>query len=95
MLCSLCVGNSVAVRSNQNLIMNNLMPGRDLLLQTSVVDYVYRYRWERFKIVLFEIVIFCFGFEIDFTEVIFDFDCKSVTDFDLCLSRRKSFSVLT
>jgi len=42
-LCSLCVGNAVAVRSNQNLIMNNLMPGRDLLLQTSVVDYVYRY----------------------------------------------------
>jgi len=41
-LCSLCVGNAVAVRSNQNLIMNNLMPGRDLLLQTNVVDYVYR-----------------------------------------------------
>jgi len=41
-LCSLCVGNGVAVRSNQNLIMENLMPGRDLLLQTSVVDYVYR-----------------------------------------------------
>jgi len=41
-LCSLCVGNGVAVRSNQNLIMNNLMPGRDLLLQTNVVDYVYR-----------------------------------------------------
>ena len=42
-LCSLCVGNDVAVRSNQNLICDNLLPGRDLLLQTRVVDYVYRY----------------------------------------------------
>jgi len=43
-LCSLCVGNGVAVRSNQNLIMDNLMPGRDLLLQTRVVDSVYSMR---------------------------------------------------
>ena len=41
-LCSLCVGNGVAVRSNQNLICENLLPGRDLLLQSRVVDYVYR-----------------------------------------------------
>ena len=40
-LCSLCVGNGVAVRSNQNLIMENLLPDRDLLLQTRVVDYVF------------------------------------------------------
>jgi len=40
-LCSLCVGNDVAVRSNQNLICENLLPGRDLLLQTRVVDHVY------------------------------------------------------
>ena len=39
-LCSLCVGNGIAVRSNQNLICNNLLPGRDLLLQTELVDYV-------------------------------------------------------
>lgn len=37
-LCSLCVGNGMAVRSNQNLICDNLLPGRDLLLQTRVVD---------------------------------------------------------
>uniref|UniRef100_X1Z8I7 Ryanodine receptor n=1 Tax=Capitella teleta TaxID=283909 RepID=X1Z8I7_CAPTE len=40
-LCSLCVGSGVAVRSNQNLIMDNLLPRRDLLLQTRVVDHVY------------------------------------------------------
>ncbi|KAI0239122.1 Ryanodine receptor [Lamellibrachia satsuma] len=40
-LCSLCVGNGVAVRSNQNLICENLLPGRDLLLQTKMVDYIY------------------------------------------------------
>ncbi|XP_064623398.1 ryanodine receptor-like isoform X6 [Lineus longissimus] len=39
-LCSLCVGNDVAVRTNQNLICDNLLPGRDLLLQTKVVDEV-------------------------------------------------------
>nr|XP_055030657.1 ryanodine receptor 1b isoform X5 [Misgurnus anguillicaudatus] len=39
-LCSLCVCNGVAVRSNQNLITENLLPGRDLLLQTNIVNYV-------------------------------------------------------
>uniref|UniRef100_A0A3Q4GHR2 Ryanodine receptor 1 n=1 Tax=Neolamprologus brichardi TaxID=32507 RepID=A0A3Q4GHR2_NEOBR len=39
-LRSLCVCNGVAVRSNQNLITENLLPGRDLLLQTSIVNYV-------------------------------------------------------
>ncbi|XP_034018696.1 LOW QUALITY PROTEIN: ryanodine receptor 3-like [Thalassophryne amazonica] len=33
-LCSLCVCNGVAVRANQNLICDNLLPNRDLLLQT-------------------------------------------------------------
>ncbi|KAK3736855.1 hypothetical protein RRG08_000604 [Elysia crispata] len=39
-LRSLCVGNDVAVRTNQNLICDNLLPGRDLLLQTKLVDHV-------------------------------------------------------
>uniref|UniRef100_A0A670J4K8 Ryanodine receptor 1 n=1 Tax=Podarcis muralis TaxID=64176 RepID=A0A670J4K8_PODMU len=39
-LCSLCVCNGVAVRSNQNLITENLLPGRDLLLQTKLINYV-------------------------------------------------------
>ncbi|KAM9452628.1 LOW QUALITY PROTEIN: ryanodine receptor 1-like [Salvelinus alpinus] len=39
-LRSLCVCNGVAVRSNQNLITENLFPGRDLLLQTNIVNYV-------------------------------------------------------
>uniref|UniRef100_A0A8V0YA01 Ryanodine receptor 1 n=1 Tax=Gallus gallus TaxID=9031 RepID=A0A8V0YA01_CHICK len=39
-LCSLCVCNAVAVRSNQNLITENLLPRRDLLLQTGLVSYV-------------------------------------------------------
>uniref|UniRef100_A0A3P8ULT3 MIR domain-containing protein n=1 Tax=Cynoglossus semilaevis TaxID=244447 RepID=A0A3P8ULT3_CYNSE len=39
-LCSLCVCNGVAVRSNQNLICDNLLPGRDLLLQTRLVSHV-------------------------------------------------------
>ncbi|XP_064602338.1 ryanodine receptor 2-like [Liolophura sinensis] len=39
-LKSLCVGNDVAVRLNQNLICDNLLPGRDLLLQTKLVDQV-------------------------------------------------------
>ncbi|KAM4640861.1 ryanodine receptor 1 [Discoglossus pictus] len=39
-LCSLCVCNGVAVRSNQNLITENLLPRRDLLLQTRKVNYV-------------------------------------------------------
>ncbi|XP_071161899.1 ryanodine receptor-like [Mytilus edulis] len=39
-LRSLCVGSGVAVRTNQNLICDNLLPGRDLLLQTKLVDHV-------------------------------------------------------
>ncbi|XP_064421057.1 ryanodine receptor 3 isoform X3 [Latimeria chalumnae] len=39
-LCSLCVCNGVAVRSNQNLIADNLLPQRDLLLQTRLVNNV-------------------------------------------------------
>ncbi|XP_028968698.1 ryanodine receptor [Galendromus occidentalis] len=40
-LCSLCVtGNGIAVRSSQNNICDNLLPGRDLLLQTKLVDHV-------------------------------------------------------
>uniref|UniRef100_A0A8D0AYX8 Ryanodine receptor 1 n=1 Tax=Sander lucioperca TaxID=283035 RepID=A0A8D0AYX8_SANLU len=39
-LRSLCVCNGVAVRSNQNLITENLLPGRELLLQTNIVNYV-------------------------------------------------------
>ncbi|KAI9548377.1 Ryanodine receptor 1 [Dissostichus eleginoides] len=39
-LCSLCVCNGVAVRSNQNLITENLLPGRDFLLQTNIINYV-------------------------------------------------------
>lgn len=35
-LCSLCIGNDVAVRSNQNLICDNLLPSRDVLLQTRI-----------------------------------------------------------
>ncbi|XP_009475014.1 PREDICTED: ryanodine receptor 1-like [Nipponia nippon] len=42
-LCSLCVCNAVAVRSNQNLITENLLPRRDLLLQTGLVNYVTRW----------------------------------------------------
>lgn len=47
-LCSLCVCNGVAVRSNQNLITENLLPGRDLLLQTNIINYVTRWviLWE-------------------------------------------------
>ncbi|XP_046711318.1 ryanodine receptor 3-like [Silurus meridionalis] len=39
-LCSLCVCNGVAVRANQNLICDNLLPKRDLLLQTRLVNNV-------------------------------------------------------
>lgn len=42
-LCSLCVCHGVAVRSNQHLICDNLLPGRDLLLQTRLVNHVSRY----------------------------------------------------
>lgn len=43
-LCSLCVCHGVAVRSNQHLICDNLLPGRDLLLQTRLVNHVSRYK---------------------------------------------------
>ncbi|XP_034148455.1 ryanodine receptor 2 isoform X4 [Esox lucius] len=39
-LCSLCLCHGVAVRSNQHLICDNLLPGRDLLLQTRLVNHV-------------------------------------------------------
>nr|AWV67093.1 ryanodine receptor [Mythimna separata] len=39
-LCSLCVGNGVAVRSSQNNICDYLLPGKNLLLQTALVDHV-------------------------------------------------------
>nr|XP_030130387.3 ryanodine receptor 3 isoform X13 [Taeniopygia guttata] len=39
-LCSLCVCNGVAVRANQNLICDNLLPRRDLLLQTRLINDV-------------------------------------------------------
>ncbi|XP_068608169.1 ryanodine receptor 3-like [Brachionichthys hirsutus] len=39
-LCSLCVCNGVAVRTNQNLICDHLLPNRDLLLQTQLVNDV-------------------------------------------------------
>ncbi|XP_078017038.1 ryanodine receptor 2 [Epinephelus lanceolatus] len=39
-LSSLCVCHGVAVRSNQNLICDNLLPDRDLLLQTRLANQV-------------------------------------------------------
>ncbi|KAM3863107.1 ryanodine receptor 2-like [Diretmus argenteus] len=39
-LCSLCVCHGMAARSNQNLICDNLLPERDLLLQTGLVNQV-------------------------------------------------------
>lgn len=42
-LCSLCVCHGMAVRSNQHLICDNLLPERDLLLQTRLVNQVTRY----------------------------------------------------
>jgi hypothetical protein len=41
-LCSLCVGNGVAVRSSQNNICDYLLPGKNLLLHTLLVDHVGR-----------------------------------------------------
>ncbi|XP_076155871.1 ryanodine receptor 3 [Alosa pseudoharengus] len=43
-LCSLCVCNGVAVRANQNLICDHLLPRRDLLLQTRLVNDVHSMR---------------------------------------------------
>ncbi|TKS85783.1 Ryanodine receptor 2 [Collichthys lucidus] len=45
-LCSLCVCHGVAVRSNQNLICDNLLPDRDLLLQTRLTNRVTRWYFE-------------------------------------------------
>lgn len=39
-LGSFCVGNGLAVRSSQNHICHHLLPGKDLLLQTKLVDHV-------------------------------------------------------
>jgi hypothetical protein len=39
-LSSLCEGNKMAVRSSQNTITEHLLPGKDLLLQTSMRDQV-------------------------------------------------------
>ncbi|OQV16827.1 Ryanodine receptor [Hypsibius exemplaris] len=39
-LGSFCVGNDLAVRSSQNHICDHLLPGKDLLLQTKLVDHV-------------------------------------------------------
>uniref|UniRef100_A0AAR2LK81 Ryanodine receptor 3 n=1 Tax=Pygocentrus nattereri TaxID=42514 RepID=A0AAR2LK81_PYGNA len=39
-LCSLCVCNGVAVRANQNFIAEHLLPRRDVLLQTQLVNDV-------------------------------------------------------
>ncbi|KAL3078921.1 hypothetical protein niasHS_014703 [Heterodera schachtii] len=39
-LSSLCEGNGMAVRSSQNTITDYLLPGKDLLLQTQMRDYV-------------------------------------------------------
>ncbi|XP_066532570.1 ryanodine receptor 3 [Hoplias malabaricus] len=39
-LCSLCVCNGVAVRTNQNFIAEHLLPRRDVLLQTRLVNDV-------------------------------------------------------
>ncbi|XP_077469715.1 ryanodine receptor 2 [Stigmatopora argus] len=39
-LCSLCICHGVAVRSNQNLICDHLLPERDLLPQTRLVNRV-------------------------------------------------------
>jgi ryanodine receptor 2 len=41
-LCNLCVGSGVAVRSSQNNIVDFLLPGKNLLLHTAVVDHVAR-----------------------------------------------------
>ncbi len=42
-LSNLCVGSGVAVRSSQNNIVDFLLPGKNLLLHTAVIDYVARY----------------------------------------------------
>ncbi len=39
-LCSLCANNGIAVRTNQNLICENLLPRGDLLLQTRLINQI-------------------------------------------------------
>ena len=39
-LCSLCANNGIAVRTNQNLICENLLARTDLLLQTRLIDQI-------------------------------------------------------
>lgn len=39
-LCSLCANNGIAVRTNQNLISENLLPRGDLILQTRIIDQI-------------------------------------------------------
>ena len=39
-LCNLCKGSGVAVRSSQNNIVDFLLPGKNLLLYSAVVDHV-------------------------------------------------------
>ena len=52
-LSNLCVGSGVAVRSSQNNIVDFLLPGKNLLLRTSVVDYVARsVSWEDLLLVV-------------------------------------------
>ncbi|XP_077095388.1 ryanodine receptor 2 isoform X2 [Siphateles boraxobius] len=43
-LCSLCVCHGMAVRSNQHLICDTLLPERDLLLQSRLVNQVFSAR---------------------------------------------------
>lgn len=64
-LCSLCVCHGVAVRYNQNVICDKLLPDRDLLLQTRLTNRVTRYNltvfWNMSPSVLFHPAIFtCF-----------------------------------
>ncbi|CAG14228.1 unnamed protein product, partial [Tetraodon nigroviridis] len=40
LLCSLFVCHGVAVRSNQHLKCDNLLPGRDPLLQTRLINHI-------------------------------------------------------
>lgn len=65
-LCSLCVCHGVAVRSNQNLICDSLLPDRDLLLQTRLTNQVTRYSNKVFLQMRLDLLIFLgvlFAFE--------------------------------
>lgn len=59
-LCSLCLCNGVAVRANQNLICDNLLPRRDLLLQTRLVNDVTRYHLDIIACMLQSFIIYLF-----------------------------------